>query len=101
MRARISVNRSRGLVSDLLKVGRLVVDDETLTLRLTQEPVATVVVHVEDGFITDDVAAILIDFLRPTASAGVRVILEYASSADFMQFDVDTLDDEPMMTALD
>lgn len=75
VRARISTNKSTGLVSDVLKVADLIVYDDLAYLRVIQYGVASFVLRVEDIIVTD-VANSLIRFMRQVAAAGVRPIVE-------------------------
>ena len=76
IRARIATNKSRGTVNDLLKVARLVVNDETASLVIDLQGTAALVLGVYGPETPDDVADILIAFLQQAVAAGVRIILE-------------------------
>lgn len=80
VRARISVNRSNGRVSDVLTVAKLVIDDIDALLKITQEFPASVCLEVQDVITPSSTADLLIPFLRDTVAAGVRIILK--TSAD-------------------
>lgn len=92
IRARIATNRSRGTIGDILRISRLVLNDPAAYLELDNQGAAAYVLRVNDVVITDDLAEILIDFLRAAVaanatrtgatSAGVRVILEYSAAED-------------------
>lgn len=82
LRARIATNRSRGLMSDIIRVSELVLNDTDAEIILRPEYPAGIVVEVQSIGITSDIADILISFLRDVVSAGVRLILEYSSDVD-------------------
>jgi hypothetical protein len=90
LRARISTNRSKGRFADLIKISRLVVDEDALRVVVTNEGTATVRVRLADIAVADDAAAILILFLRKAKSAGVRLILEYSTHTPLTTFTLDT-----------
>lgn len=91
VRARISVNRSDGLVEDILTVAVLVVNDDTAGLRVEQQGHATVVLKVVDASITTTVRDALISLLRDTVKGGVRIIVESATVAPNTWFTWDTV----------
>lgn len=95
IRARISVNRSKGTIEDILKVAPLVVDDEDVYYQVDDQGVATVVLRLLDKEVPDDVAQLLLPFLRKTVSGGVRIILEWSSSppGDWLIWDDTDWDD--------
>lgn len=76
VRARISVHRSKGTFKDVITVTKLIVFDDAATIRVEPQNYATVVVHVEDVAVSNNVAdAALFGFLQKTVAAGVRAIL--------------------------
>lgn len=89
IRARIAVNLSRGLSEDLIRIARLIVYDAGASIEIEQQDVATVVVRI--GTLATDaaVAADVIAFLRVSASAGVRVLVEYSPVAPANTFTLD------------
>lgn len=81
VRARVRANRSRGIVEDILQVARLVLADEVdVTLALRTWGIASYNLTVGGVTISDEVAAILLAFLKDATSAGVRPILNYSST---------------------
>ncbi len=82
IRARIATNKSRGTVNDLLKVARLVVYNEEASLVVDLQGTAALVLGVYGPGTSDEVADILIAFLRQAVAAGVRIILETDSAPD-------------------
>lgn len=103
VRARISANRSNGTVEDILKVARLIVDDEDASLTWDPQPTAAGVLRVHQILFPDATAEILIAFLRDTISAGVRVLLEWTPIADsaLLYLDIDNLDQEQFIAAIE
>lgn len=79
VRAQISVNKSDGLVEDILAVARLVVDDPQARLVLDNTGAAAYVLRVEGVAVPDDVAAALVQLVLKATSAGVRAIVEYTT----------------------
>jgi hypothetical protein len=74
--ARIATNRSKGKISDLYKIARLIINDLDAALYLDNQGNAAAVMKVTGIVLDDDLAAILIEFLQDAAKAGVRIILE-------------------------
>lgn len=105
IRARIAINNSSGLISDIVKVSRLVINDTATSIEVENQTVATVVVTIWNNPITTALASILLTRLQEAAAAGVRVILEYASGAiaDVFTFDdaTNTWDVGEWSTAID
>lgn len=89
IRARISVNRSKGTISDVLVVAELVVDDVGAYLRVDNQGNAAIVLRIEDVITDWEVAELTIKMLRDTVSGGVRIVLEFWLSleADMFRFD--------------
>jgi len=79
LKALVRVLRSFGRVRDILKVTRLLIDLGGV-IRLTQSPPATVTVKILELAVEDLLHEILTSFLRNTASAGVRLIVESPTS---------------------
>lgn len=77
VRAKISVNSSKGVIEDLYTITDLVVDDITANLRWDNNGAAAGVMHVEDAIVTDSVGAVLWNFLKKAVSAGVRLIVTW------------------------
>jgi hypothetical protein len=94
VRARISTNKSNGTIENVLTVTRLVVNSNFATYVLQNSGTASVVLRIEDTTTTDELAAILISFLRDVVAAGVRIVVESSEApvADWFILDVDELD---------
>lgn len=104
LRARIATNRSKGRFVDLIKIARLVVDEDSLRVVALNEGTATVRVRLADIAVASDVAAVLILFLREAKTAGVRLVLEYSEHTPDTTFTLDTgpgLDVGHLATALE
>lgn len=103
IRARISVNRSKGTIADVLTVADLVVDDALASLVVDNQGRAALVLRIEDQPVTAGVAALTIKMLKDTVAGGVRIILESSPQpiVNWLVMDVDNLDDELMIGALD
>ncbi len=79
IRAKISVNRSKGTFADVLKVAGLILDDDAVLVEAQNSGPATIVVKLLDAPVPDDVAALVIQMLLKTVSAGVRLLVEWSS----------------------
>lgn len=90
IRARISVNRSKGTIADVLKVANLVIDDTGAYLHVNNTGEASLVLSVEDVVSDWDVMQLVIQMLRDTVAGGVRIVLEFALSAPADLFAFDT-----------
>lgn len=104
IRARISVNRSKGTIADILTVAQLVVDDEDVYYQIDNQGAATVVLRLLDTPVADDlVETLLLPMLRSTVAAGVRIIVEWSSSAvaNWLILDTDQLDVKQFIDAED
>lgn len=80
VRARIMTNRSRGIVEDILQVARLVLDDPNVTLTLRTWGYAGFNLTLGAVETADDLAAIVLAFVKDASSAGVRVTLSYSET---------------------
>lgn len=91
---RIAVNRSHGRVTDVIRVTRLVLTDyPDAEIVLDHLGEGDLVVKIGGAALPDDVADVLIKFLRLAVSDGVRVILESSTlaPANWFTWDVDGL----------
>lgn len=89
VRAQISVNKSDGLIEDILTVATLVVSDPDADLVLDNTGAAAYVLRVEGVALDDDIAAVLVQLVLKATSAGVRAIVEWSSSdpGDVLRWD--------------
>jgi hypothetical protein len=78
-RARVRANRSKGTVSDILRVTRLVVNDPDARFTLQLTGIAAYILRIEDIVVPDDLAAIVFSFLKAVTSGGVRPMLGYTT----------------------
>jgi hypothetical protein len=103
IRARISVNRSKGTIRDILRVADLIVYDDNATLQIDNQGAAAVVLRVIGDPLPDDTADLLIRMLEDTKSGGVRLILEWSPLpvTDWLQLDVGHLDQKKFLGAVD
>lgn len=90
VRARIMANRSNGTVEDLIRVSRLIVNDDAAYHKAVRQSVATIVLRIEDVAITQSTADVLIAMLSRAVAAGVRIILESMRSAPASVFRFDS-----------
>lgn len=77
IQARITARRSSGLTETLIKVAKLIINDSAATIYVQNRGNATVEVAVLDIATDDDLAELLLNFMRSVVSAGVRVIVVY------------------------
>ncbi len=86
IRARISTNKSDGLIEDILTIADLIVYDDDAEYLIINQGAAAFVLRLGGIVPSDELVELLISFLRRGAAGGVRVILEYYSSpiADIM-----------------
>lgn len=89
-RARVSTNKSTGVVEDLITVTDLIVYDDAATIIAKGEGTATVRVNAYGIILDVDLANIVFDFAQDTVSAGVRVVVQWSESlpGDTFTFDI-------------
>ena len=90
--ARVATDRSNGLVSDLITIISLILNDSSATITITQEGTATARVLIGGIAVTDALAAIIFSFIEEGKSAGVRILLGWG---DVVPADLFTLDIGP------
>lgn len=73
-RAKIRANNSNGRVEDLIAVASLVLNDPTAHVIVTTEVIATAIVEIAGFAINDNLATILINFLRIAVAGGVHLL---------------------------
>lgn len=77
--ARIVARKSNGLTEELITITMLVIANPDAYVHVQWTPPAAVIVRIDEVATADDVAAILIEFLKVSVSAGVRVLLEWSA----------------------
>lgn len=99
IRAQIAMNKSDGLIEDMLTIADLVVyeDDATYVVDATGD--ASFELRVEGVAIDYDVASILIAYLRRAVAAGVRVVLTFETDDSAEMFTYADDDDTPEVSA--
>jgi hypothetical protein len=80
--ARIATDKSDGVIEDLITITALVINDAAALIQVDDQGEAAVVLRVLNIVVGNQIANILIDFLRDAVSAGVRLILETQYVAD-------------------
>ena len=80
-RARILTNRSKGNADQLVKIGRVLVNDATATIHLQPEGTATLRMRIDGIAYDDERGAIVCSFVQAAASDGVRVVVQWGDSA--------------------
>lgn len=86
VRAKIWAQRSYGIVFDILRVMRLVINDDDATYVLEMQFPAGLIVRIDDVAVVDAVSTIAAQFLRDAAAGGVRVIFESSADVDTEMF---------------
>lgn len=86
-RARIATNKSNGIVENLITVTDLIVYDDDGYYEIDTQGIATVVVKIQNITLTEELADVLISFLKDAVSGGVRVILEYTTNLNCFKWD--------------
>lgn len=89
IRAKVAVNRSLGLVNDIIRIVRLVVNDAGVTVKIDQQGIAAYVAKLGALAVPTVTATDLASFLRKGTSAGVRSIVESSTVADSDAFILD------------
>lgn len=89
IRAKVAVNRSLGLVNDIIRVVRLVVNDAGVAVEIDQQGIAAYVAKLGTLAVPTVTATDLASFLRKGTSAGVRSIVESSTVADTDAFILD------------
>mgnify|MGYP006958838391 FL=1 len=87
--AKVAANRSLGLVGDIIRIVRLVVDDAAVTVQVDQQGIAAYVAKLGAAAVPSATATDLAAFLRKGTSAGVRSIVESSTVADADAFALD------------
>lgn len=90
IRAKVATNRSLGLVEDIVRLARLVVNDAGVAVSLQNEGVASYILALSGGAVADDTAVDLAAFVRKATSAGVRGVLESSTIDDDGTFTLDS-----------
>lgn len=86
IRARIAVNNSNGTIHDVITAAKLVIDNVLVKVVIIPQYPAALTVVASGAAVTTGVADIVIDFLRETVSAGVRILFEYSTVAPSAAF---------------
>lgn len=90
IRARIAVNRSRGVTEDVINVLVSVIADGSAVIETRREGVATLVAYVNGIALDGAVAAIAALLTARAVSAGVRLVTEWSQSIPANTFRLDT-----------
>jgi hypothetical protein len=89
-RARIVTHRSNGTPPEILSIIELLINDDTVVLKLKPPGVAAYVVEVSNIAVPAQLANIIVSFLRDATSGGVRPVLESSANAPSTWFKWDT-----------
>lgn len=96
IRATVCVNKSDGIIEDILTVSDLVVYDDDAYYHVTAVGIAAVELVIEDIVVEYELAGVLIKLLRRTVSGGVRLVLEFwtATEDEMFAFSDDATDED-------
>jgi hypothetical protein len=86
IRARIATNRSRGSVEDLIKIARLVIFDSAARVVVTPHFPASLLVSIHNSVVGNDLAEILLRFLKSAKAGGVKLWVETADQDESEMF---------------
>lgn len=89
IRARIVTLRASGLIEEYIKIARLIIYDDAAYVHTERHDYSTMLVSIEDAAITNEVGAILFEFLDAATPGDQRVILQYGTvpPAELFHFD--------------
>lgn len=82
IRARIAANKSNGLIEDVIKIARLVVNDPDLRAHVDNAGHASLIVNLDGVVVSGGVAEIVQGFLLSAVDGGVRVYTRYSLFLD-------------------
>lgn len=86
LKARVATTRSRGTVADLLKIVSLLLLPDVALVELTNLFPASVLLDVRDLPVTAEMTAVVAEFMRDAAAAGVQVHVVTSASPDSETF---------------
>lgn len=84
--ARIATNNSDGGIEDFIKIAKLIINDDAAYIKIEQQAIATVLVQIRNFITPDALANVLIDLLRQSPVAAVRLRLEFSSVTSGLTF---------------
>ncbi len=90
IRARISVNRSKGTIADVINVASLIIYDDDALILVDNHGPAALSVQIEGVTVDFQTSVSLATLLRETVSAGVRLYLETQNIPDEDAFTFDS-----------
>jgi len=93
VRARISVNRSKGTISDLIKIASLIVYDDLAYMKVNNHGAAALTMSIEDVIVSVQTSLTLASLLQDAVAAGVRIYLETNNTSDADAFTFDDYGD--------
>lgn len=82
LRAAIVAHKSNGTVEDLILVTTLIIDDAAAVIKMYPGYPAGLTIEIQDVILSDDLANVLISFLRRTVAATVKLVLWYWPSEE-------------------
>ncbi len=80
IKARISTNRSRGLIEDWIRISVLVIDDPAAYIHVFNLGNASAILSIEAITLDEEIGTILFGFLVKAAATGVRLVLVASES---------------------
>lgn len=88
VKAKISVNKSRGLMNELIAITKLVLDNPSVTIVMRPEYPASLTIHLSGVELSAATISTLMTFLRKTIAGGVRLLVHFhtATAANTFAF---------------
>lgn len=86
IRARVATNKSDGLIKDLIKITRLLLDDPDAYIRVDNAGHASIIINIEDVVTARTLAAIVQEFMLEAVGGGIRVYTRHWPQAGASSF---------------
>lgn len=81
IQARIATNRATGKREELIRIAKLVVNDETATIYIDRQPPAALLLRVDGVAVDPSIEAVLLTFMKLAVALGVRILVQSNSGA--------------------
>lgn len=80
--ARVTTNRSSGVIEDLITVAKLVLNDSTVTIAMHEMAIESIEAVITGNVVSDAIATILIGFPRSARAAADKLVLKTQPALD-------------------
>lgn len=84
--AKVATNNSSARLEDIIKIAKLIINDDTAYIKIERLAIATVFVQIRNFITVNALANVLIDLLRLAPGGGIRLRLEFSSVASGLTF---------------